>query len=167
VWGKSLSISLQSSKHPKEYPCFKKASDLACSKKKRKRKKGERDKKKEREEKERKEEGKSEGEPWLHTLKQLMHTNNQEPCSFSFPSLFYSTQIGTSSHANRDVPCFPNNKAMCQWIMPLMNKVCTHEERVSHTIAPTISRHPSGGKYTLVSKGMVHQSFTHIYLHRA
>ena len=96
-----------------------------------------------------------------------MRTNNQEPCSSPFPSLCYSTQIGTSSHANGDVPCFPNNKAMCQRIMPLMNKVCTPEARVSHTIAPTISRHPSGGKYTLVSKGMVHQSFTHIYLHRA
>ena len=56
----------------------------------------------------------------------------------------------------------PNHKALCQRIMPLMNKVHTHEARVSHTIAPTISRHPSGGKYTLVSKGMVHQSFTHI-----
>ena len=117
--------------------------------------------------KERKEEGKSEGELWLHTLKQLMHTNNQEPCSSSFPSLCYSTQIGTCSHAKGDVPYFPNHKALCQRIMPLMNKVRTHEARVSHTIAPTISRHPSGGKYTLVSKGMVHQSFTHIYLHRA
>jgi len=65
-----------------------------------------------------------------------------------------------------DVPCVPNHKALCQRIMPLMNKVRTHEARVSHTIAPTISRHPSGGKYTLVSKGMVHQSLTHIYLHR-
>jgi len=36
VWGKSLSVSLQSSKHPKEYPCFKKVSDLACSKKREK-----------------------------------------------------------------------------------------------------------------------------------
>ena len=71
-----MSVSLQSSKHPKEYPCFKKASDLACSKKNKKReekKKRERDKKRrkkerERKEKERKEEGKSEGEPWLHTL---------------------------------------------------------------------------------------------------
>ena len=48
--GKSLSISLQSSKHPKEYPCFKKVSDLACSKKKKKREekkeKREKDKKK-------------------------------------------------------------------------------------------------------------------------
>ena len=111
VWGKSLSVSLQSSKHPKEYPYFKKVSDLACSKKKKKReekkkkgreKKRRKKKKKEREEKERKEEGKSEGEPWLHTLKQLMHTNNQEPCSSSFPSLCYSTQIGTCSHAQRE-----------------------------------------------------------------
>ena len=99
--GKSLSVSLQSSKHPKKYPCSKKVSDLACSKKRekkeRKRKKGEREKKeekkeeRERKEKERKEDGKSEGEPWLHTLKQLMHTNNQEPCSSSFRSLRYST----------------------------------------------------------------------------
>ena len=65
-----------------------------------------------------------------------------------------------------DVPCVPNHKALCQWIMPLMNKVRTDEARVSHTIAPTILRHPFGGEYTLVSKGMVHQSFTHIYLHR-
>ena len=75
-----MSISLQSSKHPKEYPCFKKVSNLACSKKKRKRKKKGREikkeKKRERKGKERKEEGKSEGEPWLHTVKQLMHTNN-------------------------------------------------------------------------------------------
>ena len=50
VWGRSLSVSLQSSKHPKEYPCFKKVSDLACSKKKKKREekkeKREKDKKK-------------------------------------------------------------------------------------------------------------------------
>ena len=65
-----------------------------------------------------------------------------------------------------NVPFVPNHKALCQRIMPLMNKVRTHEARVSHTIAPTFSRHPSGGKYTLVNKGMVHQSFTHIYLHR-
>ena len=60
-----------SSNHPKEYPCFKKASDLACSKKrgkKRERDKKRRKKERERKEKERKEEGKSEGEPWLHTL---------------------------------------------------------------------------------------------------
>ena len=47
VWAKSLSVSLQSSKHPKEYPYFKKVSDLAFSKKNKKReekkeKKGER-----------------------------------------------------------------------------------------------------------------------------
>jgi len=76
-------------------------------KKEEKKEKKERDNKKEkkereRKEKERKEEGKSEGEPWLHTLKQLMHTNNQEPCSSSFPSLCYSTQIGTCSHAQRE-----------------------------------------------------------------
>ena len=59
VWGKSLSVSLQSSKHPKEYHCFKKVSDLACSKKIEKRerktkKKGrEIKKKKEREKKKR------------------------------------------------------------------------------------------------------------------
>ena len=34
--GKSLSVLLQSSKHPKEYPCFKKVSDLAYSKKREK-----------------------------------------------------------------------------------------------------------------------------------
>ena len=92
VWGKSLSISLQSSKHPKEYPCFKKASDLACSKKKEKKRgkeKRERDKKRrkkerERKEKERKEEGKSEGEPWLYTLKQLMHTIIKNPAPLPF-----------------------------------------------------------------------------------
>ena len=65
-----------------------------------------------------------------------------------------------------DVPCVPDHKALCQRIMPLMNKVRTHEARVSYTISPTISRHPSNGKYTLISKGMVHQSFTHIYLQR-
>ena len=114
--GKSLSVSLQSSNHSKEYPCFKKVSDLACSKKREKKekkkrgkeKKGEREKKeekkeeRERKEKERKEDGKSEGEPWLHTLKQLMHTNNQEPCSSSFPNLCYSTQISTFSYAQRE-----------------------------------------------------------------
>ena len=62
VWGKSLSISLQSSKHPKEYPCFKKASDLACSKKKKKReekkeKKGREIKKKIKREKRKREKG--------------------------------------------------------------------------------------------------------------
>ena len=60
VWGKSLSVSLQSSKHPKEYPCFKKVSDLACSKKRekkeRKRKKGEREKKRRRKKEKRKRE---------------------------------------------------------------------------------------------------------------
>jgi hypothetical protein len=54
--GESLSVSLQSSNHPKEYPCFKNVSDLACSKKRerekrekkerKRKKKGERDKKK-------------------------------------------------------------------------------------------------------------------------
>jgi len=34
--GKSLSVSLQSSKHRKKYPCSKKVSDLACSKKEKK-----------------------------------------------------------------------------------------------------------------------------------
>ena len=34
--GKSLSVSLQSSKHRKKYPCSKKVSDLACSKKREK-----------------------------------------------------------------------------------------------------------------------------------
>ena len=71
VWGKSLSVSQQSSKHPKEYPCFKKVSDLACSKKKKERKKRERDKKKKKEknkEREKKRERKKERvrEPWLH-----------------------------------------------------------------------------------------------------
>ena len=98
---------------------------------------------------------------------QAAHAHKQSRgCSSSFPSLCYSAQIGTCSHAKGDVPCFPNHKALCQRIKPLMNKVRTHEARVSHTIAPTILRHPSGGKYTLVSKCMVHQSLTHIYLHR-
>jgi hypothetical protein len=57
--GKSLSVLLQSSKHPKEYSCFKKVSDLACSKKREKkrgkeRKKEERDKKRRRKEREKK-----------------------------------------------------------------------------------------------------------------
>ena len=51
--GKSLSVSLQSSKHPKEYPCFKKVSDLACSKK-REKKRGKERKKRERDKKRRK-----------------------------------------------------------------------------------------------------------------
>ena len=59
--------------------------------KKEERKNEERDKKREksikikkREKKERKEEGKSEREPWLDTLKQPMHTNNQEATPLPF-----------------------------------------------------------------------------------
>ena len=63
-----------------------------------------------------------------------------------------------------DVPCVPNHKALCQRIMPLMNMVRTHEARVSHTIAPTISRHPFDGKYILVSKGMVHTNPLFIFI---
>ena len=113
VWGKSLSISLQCSKHPKEYPCFKKVSDLACSKKRKKEKKREKERKKgeikkeekkerERKEKERKEEGKEWGRVMAPHTQAAHATNNQEPCSSSFPSLCYSTQIGTCSHAQRE-----------------------------------------------------------------
>ena len=92
-------------------------------KKERGKEKKERDVKKERERKgkERKEEGKNEGEPWLHTLKQLMHTNNQEPCSSSFPSLCCSTQIDQASPRS---------------IVP------THEARVSHTLGVSAHTFP-------------------------
>ena len=41
-------------------------------------------KKRERKKRERKKERVSEREPWLHTLKQLMHTNNQEAAPLPF-----------------------------------------------------------------------------------
>ena len=95
---------------------------LKKRKKKRERDKKRRQKEREKRRKERKEEGKSEGEPWLNTLKQLMHTNNEEPCSSFFPSLCCSTQI---------------NQASPRSIVP------THEARVSHAIIVTIPRNPS------------------------
>ena len=76
--------------------------------------------------------------------KKLMHANSQEAALLPFQAF--------------DAPVRSNR--------PPRSIVPTHEARVSHTIAATISIYPSGGKYTLVSKGMVHQSFTHIYLHR-
>ena len=100
---------------------------------------------------------------------QAAHAHKQSRTLLLFlskPLLLHSDQH-LLTFTKGDVPCIPNHKALCQRIMPLLNKVRTHEARVSHTIAPTISRHQSSGKYTLVNKGMVHQSFTHIYLHRA
>jgi len=81
------------------------------------------EKKKQRERKEERERKKERvREPWLHTLKQLMQTNNQEPCSSSFPSLRCSTQIDQASPRS---------------IVP------THEAGVSHAIIATIPRNPS------------------------
>ena len=123
--------------------------------------------------KERKKEGKEEGKS-ERARESHGSTHSSSSCTQTIKRLLLFLSMPLLLHSdwhlltctNGDVPCVPNHKALCQRIMPLMNKVRTHEARVSHTIAPTISRHPSGGKYTLVSKGMVHQSLTHIYLHR-
>ena len=61
-----------------------------------------------------------------------------------------------------DVPSVYNHRAFCQQIRPPRNIVPTHDAGVSHAIATTIPRHLSRGKYTQVSKGKVHQFFTHI-----
>jgi hypothetical protein len=76
---------IASSNHPKKYPCYEMVSGLACLKKERDKKKRKIEKRgREREREERKEEGKSEREPWLHTLKQLMHTNYQDAAPLPF-----------------------------------------------------------------------------------
>jgi len=158
VWGKSLSVLLQVPAIQRSIIVTRRCQPWLAWEK-------EWDKKREKKERERKEEGKSEREPWLNTLKQLIHTNNQKAAPLPYPSLCCSTQIGTSSHAQRETYLASPIIKHCA-NGSCLNKVRTHEARVSHTIAPTISRHQSSGKYTLINKGMVHQSFTHIYLHR-
>ena len=115
---------------------------------------------------ERREDGKSERATAPHT--QTAHAHKQSRMLLLFLSkpllLHWDWHLLTCTKG--DVPCALNHKALCQQIMPLMNKVRTHKAGVSHAIAATISKHPSSSKYTMVSKGMVHQSITHFYLHR-
>ena len=99
-----------------------------------------------------------------HTLVAHAHKQSRTLLLFLSKPLLLHSDRHLLTCTKGDVPCVPNHKALCQRIMPLMNKVHTHEARVSHTIAPTISRHPSGGKYTLVSKGMVHTNPLFIFI---
>ena len=79
------------------------------------------------------------------------------------------TQAAAHTHTNQEAAPLPFQAfaAPLRSIRLPRSIVPIHEAGVSHAITATILRHPSGGKYTLVSKGMVPQSFTHIYLHRA
>ena len=121
VWGKSLSVSLQCSKHTKEYPCYKKVSDLACSKKKRERKrkkkgrkiKKRRKKERERKEKERKEEGKEWGRVMApHTQAAHAHKQSRTLLLFLSKPLLLHSDRHLLTCTKGDVPCVPNHKAL-------------------------------------------------------
>jgi hypothetical protein len=98
------------------------------------------------------------------TLKQLMQTNNQEAAPLSFQAFSTLLRLALAHMQKGDVPSVYNHGAFCQRIRPPRNIVSMHEAGVPHAIAATIPRRPSRGKYTPVSKGKVHQSFTHTYL---
>ena len=93
-----------------------------------------------------------------------MHTNNQEAVPIPFQAFATLLRLALAQMQKGDVPSVYNHGPFCQRIRSPWNIVSTHEAGVSHAIAATIPRRPSRGKYTPVSKGKVHQSFTHTYL---
>ena len=93
-----------------------------------------------------------------------MHTNNQEATPLPFQAFATLLRLAIAHMQKGDIPSIYNHGAFCQRIRSPRNIVSTHEAGVSHAIAATIPRRPSRGKYTPVSKGKVHQSFTHTYL---
>ena len=126
VWGQSLSVSLQSSRHPKEYPCFKKVLDLACSKKRevekrgKERKKGrerKKKKKKRQREKRKREKGRRKecGRAMApHTQAARAHKQSRTLLLFLSKPLLLHSDRHLLTCTKGDVPCVPNHKALCQ-----------------------------------------------------
>ena len=100
-------------------------------------------KKRERKKRERKKERVSEREPWLDTLKQPMHTNNQEAAPLPFQAFVAPLRSALAHMHKGRCTLRPNHKALYQRIMPPMNMVPTHEARVPHTTAVATPRYPS------------------------
>ena len=76
------------------------------------------------------------------------------------------TQAAAHTHTNQEAVPLPFQAfaAPLRSIRLPRSIVPIHEAGVSHAITATILRHPSGSKYTIVSKGMVHQSITLFFI---
>ena len=106
-----------------------------------KRKKKRREREREREKRERKKERVRESHGSTHSSSSCTQAIKRLPLFLSKPLQLHSDwHLLTCTKGA--VPCVPNHKALCQWIMPWMNMVPIHEAWARHAITIAIPSHP-------------------------